>query len=743
MNYFTKLLLPAGDWLSHFRKRLPLRACMTGKPKGRTVKALRERVEELCSKKETRSTETLLADYHRKVQTAVNWRGGQVVHALSDEQLKVELTDLLSEGTVMAADVCQHLVARKTNRLVSEKLWQEYCDVMVPFAKEDEDNNTEDTLTAFDPWSPCMRHLPRKSLWKCSAFVDSHFHENIAVWLYDGEARKQDIFKVSEFMLQAIDMSDPLMLDELSGCIREDTKVACEGMMALCSMPFSSEWSDSVKGISKDLLKPGTSTKSPLAIVATTIAAVPYYEGRRLKWLEALPTIVEKEHVMKTHEAALKDLQRDSAPASTEWSGRLRVMCDDLASILQMVDLSSLCELDARILAGASRHMDAVLETSKDTGLDERCSDEVQAFLSSGSIAFPLNTDFPRWMVEVAEVQHTVRSKHLHDQLVQVLEKDCPVEGGDDEVSLKAVIKIANACVGKRFDKKVDIQIQTHLRQYLAALANPKEMEEAALTFDAIEELKRLVSTATDVAEWTKAIAILKCSRAMEAYMKDGVIADSSKGAEFRKDVENLRCALAEQLNAGVLSQALVESTLESGKACYDKVSAIDKDMLKSRCDAAMEELREANAALAAMAGGHLSGCEHWRKEVPAGASMEVLMAAASNDKLQELDEEALMAKVDTASEAYKAHKDAHGLAGYSDEPEEWKATIGLQKRSALTMVEAGLAIMITDSSVVDTTTQRSKVQQLIKLLRARGLKEKELLHPAMYRWAYQKLTGR
>ena len=122
---------------------------------------------------------------------------------------------------------------------------------------------------------------------------------------------------------------------------------------------------------------------------------------------------------------------------------------------------------------------------------------------------------------------------------------------------------------------------------------------------------------------------------------------------------------------------------------------------------------------------------------------MEVLMAAASNDKLQELDAEALMAKVDTASEAYKAHKDAHGLAGYSDEPEEWKATIGLHKRSALTMVEAGLAIMITDSSVVDTTTQRSKVQQLIKLLRARGLKEKELLHPAMYRWAYQKLTGR
>ena len=71
-------VLSLGGWVSYYKHKLSLRAVLVGVKKGRSVKALRERVEILQGHDDTAHLGRQLAQYLEKVYIAQRWRGGKL-----------------------------------------------------------------------------------------------------------------------------------------------------------------------------------------------------------------------------------------------------------------------------------------------------------------------------------------------------------------------------------------------------------------------------------------------------------------------------------------------------------------------------------------------------------------------------------------------------------------------------------------------------------------------------------------
>ena len=86
--------------MQYWRTKLSLRSVLCGPPKGRSVKALRERCDALIKDPITRSRGVTLTKYLDKVKVATKWRTGIAVLSMEDAQLEMELAVFEVEGTV-------------------------------------------------------------------------------------------------------------------------------------------------------------------------------------------------------------------------------------------------------------------------------------------------------------------------------------------------------------------------------------------------------------------------------------------------------------------------------------------------------------------------------------------------------------------------------------------------------------------------------------------------------------------
>ena len=59
--------------MSFYKTKMPLRLFMTGKPKGRSLKSIREKAQEMCAKPETRGQGIMLGAWKDKCQLATKW----------------------------------------------------------------------------------------------------------------------------------------------------------------------------------------------------------------------------------------------------------------------------------------------------------------------------------------------------------------------------------------------------------------------------------------------------------------------------------------------------------------------------------------------------------------------------------------------------------------------------------------------------------------------------------------------
>ena len=111
----------AGQWAVSYRRKITLAATMVGNSKGRTLRALRDRVDKLCQCAETRTEGLALQEYYRKILRAQAWRGGHQLGAMDWATILGDVLMFVAEGVVLPADCAAALVAKKAQHFKSEK----------------------------------------------------------------------------------------------------------------------------------------------------------------------------------------------------------------------------------------------------------------------------------------------------------------------------------------------------------------------------------------------------------------------------------------------------------------------------------------------------------------------------------------------------------------------------------------------------------------------------------------------
>ena len=155
---------------------------LVGCKKGRSVKALRERVEILQGHDDTAHLGRQLAQYLEHVYIAQRWRGGKLLLTETDEKIKSDWLMLQSEGCRLNAVVCQFIVERKQKMLWGQQSFAASLEVIWPFVASADTANAE-----FDPEKPLLREVPRVPRWILSAFQDCFWSKQVANLIYVGE----------------------------------------------------------------------------------------------------------------------------------------------------------------------------------------------------------------------------------------------------------------------------------------------------------------------------------------------------------------------------------------------------------------------------------------------------------------------------------------------------------------------------------------------------------------------------
>ena len=179
----------------------------------------------------------------------------------------------------------------------------------------------------------------------------------------------------------------------------------------------------------------------------------------------------------------------------------------------------------------------------------------------------------------------------------------------------------------------------------------------------------------------------------------------------------------------------LVESVVQThATQCREKLKA---NMLASTTavQKSFEELRQRAYA------GKNAGVA-WSQKLKASSPLAKVQSEAQESGLLALDEDALVAASTDAKDKFDAYKAAHGVAGEQAAAGVEEAYSTLSLRATQSMVEKALVNMTLEPNM-NKDALRVKIQTEVKKIRAHGVREKDVLPAALFKWAFSSLTSR
>ena len=145
---------PPGSWLGFWQERLPVRSIMIGDKKGRSISGLRNRVQELKKRPDTRAQGLVLEEYLVACESALSLRGGGAIPSMAIEDLRTHVKNLQPHINIFPADCAAALLYHRKQALFAEQRFQELAQSLLPW-------HGSPDVDAFDPQNPCMGLIPR------------------------------------------------------------------------------------------------------------------------------------------------------------------------------------------------------------------------------------------------------------------------------------------------------------------------------------------------------------------------------------------------------------------------------------------------------------------------------------------------------------------------------------------------------------------------------------------------------
>ena len=716
--------------MAYWKQKLSLRATLVGRPKGRSIKALRERVETLLEDKDTRTAGLLLNQYHEKVQVARNWRGGSAIAAMDDDTVDKNLSMFQAEATILPAEIGQALLKRQADRHASERNWKAYFGIMMPFLKSAE--------FTFDPKNPTMWQLPRVPQWKRQAFLNSFIDQLVCPFLFEGSSSAASIRDLSTNLLAALDGQDIMMMDKHAASLLDDLRMAFTGLITIIDFPFSSANRSEVEALAPR--SSASSAPNPVEILASALESAPWFKERREKFLAAMTIIAEKEGEVEMHLEYLEQYDDEPADekATLDSSVRLAKMHDDISDILQKVECEAMLQFSQELIRVTDQHMKVcMLVVDKQPALNDAWWTAVGKLLNSASIAYPLDQRVPTWQGKLQELRMSKKTKAILDafasQLQAVVDK-----GSFEDIELETFIAACQRCQsgGTGITDLVQKALGTLVSKVLEDSAGECDKQHV----EVMTELLRFVpeSHSWHTVSYRIGLVIKVCSH---EQLVDSAHDDLSVDLNaFRKDLEELRLATLK-------AKELAHIPSEIATDLHDQLDHVHNEY-KKKNDALLQrdvqstELQVESAKKELLKTAYGTGTEQaWNKDAKPNASLKELQSLGNDKGIFDLDDAALSARLACYKDAFTKWKVAQEACGSVVEPQAIEMASALQQRAVLTMVEVGLLRLAKDP--VDADAARTKVQAFARQLRSEQMREKDVLPSSLYKWAFQAITGR
>jgi hypothetical protein len=725
--------------VAFYKQVLPLRLVLIGKSKGRTVKALRERVDALSLNQDTRGIGGVLNAYHTRVKVAHSWRGGRIVHTLGDEQYKLEAEMIEHEVPNLPSDICQHALQRRLCRLLATQTWLAYVQCSLPFKC-----NT-DTTTVFSLMNAMMKYLPRVDKWRIAVCQRSLVESHICPWIRDGEEKSEQLSAMLGILTSELAKEDPFDMDVTNASFYTELLHVSEGMLTIISLSFSSLAQTSVAALGSSGPK---AVASPTELVASAISDSAFYDDRRLKYQRALPAIIEHEVAVTANQGYLASLPKEFDVAWVTAEGaaamkRIGDMLDGLLAILgtAAVEFGVLREYHALIGERTGTLSATISSLAVDGEVDMETIDVALTMMQAASMVFPLDPSFAETTTVLATIKTSAVCDARKENFIKILSEATTLDG-DKKNNYMVVMKLKDviaAHTGMLLSES-SFSIVVKVAETICGIMKDPEWEE--VLFQNLWQVANSVLNFAPASPGT--LRALRCLQTWRAVLGSIRVADVEAYTQTQlqslgKLMEDLRMA-AHQMMPTQLNDDCETIRLFVEKAYFVHLGVFEQ-LTSAVTSRSKQAIAECTTPLQQYIDAAKDGPKTWNDQTKGFKLLHELFTLVATKALFTPLHEDMQTSIGKLHGAIAEHTALLGFQGCAAIDADPIVVASRQIAQTALRLHVELSLLQSFQIVNDSDKVRACVQAQIKRLRAEHMKERDAIHHLVYKAAFAALT--
>ena len=396
---------PAGEnWCSYYQRTATPKYIVSGKSKGRTLRAMRDRYQSLLDHEHTLDCGMALKQYYDQAMVLHEHRKGVVDPALSMNAVKTRMTTIKNLLGYLPALLSQKLLSMVLHNLRIEQKWTEVANLLNPFAPQEE----------FDCNNPKMAAIPRVHAWKFLSFKQTLFKEILLPMLPYDKDKLEVVAKVTRAALVCFEQVDVIDLDDAGATQLRETLVSLRALDCIATMPINGQHMVELKemvaaceghtAVAKD---------SSIGIVYKAVTSVPFYDNR-MKTMRAAEAIFRDRLVGQVSiDAQLASLEEKKGSAEADTF--IEPVCADVEKLSKVLPPDVLSAHADKVLSAVRSHIAVALAG----GLPAGRLQLLQTAAQSASGAYPQNKEIDELVRSISEHQTRI-SQNDRDEALKV-----------------------------------------------------------------------------------------------------------------------------------------------------------------------------------------------------------------------------------------------------------------------------------------------------------------------------------
>lgn len=734
---------PIADVVAFYRRKLPISEVFTGPPLGRSVNGVRGKVKRLRDAGDIDSSNRLNS-YLKLLTMAEVLRPERLLRAPAAE-VRLVIDTMIAEGVVLGPAVCAQLLEHRVVHMIkSNANAKDLIKVITPWSADD---------CAFDPQSPMLSALDQPMTVRAETFKRLYFRNYFAPMLMNEATEPARILMLCDEMYKTYIDEDLLNLDRVAAATLQECTTVCTAVKALIQMPLdATEYGSALEAINS---KKGKTDRSIVTCVAAAIASTSMFAERLVMLLSALLVLMELGPCFGDHEVKLTAIQPDTAGFKdfTQMINDLtRANASSSASLFSTVRLrvreallQAWASLKGRVAQDPSHMAPDLLQS-------------VQACFQAAIACFDMDDRIVEVQQEVSEFVRLhdkgARRALLHKACDEQKLSDIAIGTDDFRTGLTTIQDALHDSDGLEIDLPTADKLRS-LHASLVQVAMPivqdiATAEDLELMFDLIGQIHQRFDNPEIVSNYAALLVMRSlhslslCTNCAIGATRDAAAPPNTASAGEAMHTlgvahRSSQATIAAHNNAPT---ELVKKLLSALEALMTTSATMMSEYYNQKYAEAEDCLKNTKDALAAAAANKLDE-DSWHSGVQGkSASAWRSLCAAFDNHIANIDTQTLEQTITKYEQNISDLEAAATLAHKVTD----SAPIVADSRAYLLKAAVFLHEMLLVwhlKTEADPEAQRAKVQREIRGIRKYGLKERAVLHPAVFQASYDSLACR